>query len=104
MRLALSAGALRERNFRLLWIGQTASAFRDRVAPIALAFAVLALTGSASDLGYVLSAAAFPMLAFVLLGGVWSDRLPRQLVMLASDLVRAAAQAGIAVLLLVHEA
>ena len=68
-----------------------------------LSVAVLDLTGSAADLGYVLAAQVFPMLAFVLLGGVWADRLPRQLVMLASDLVRAVAQAAIALLLLVHE-
>jgi hypothetical protein len=56
MRLGQSFGALRERNFRLLWIGQATSAFGDRMAPIALAFAVLNLTGSAKDLGYVLAA------------------------------------------------
>src|SRR5437868_3565753 len=38
------------------------------------------------------------------LGGVWADRLPRQVVMLASDVVRALAQAAIAVLLLTHHA
>lgn len=100
MRLGPSFDALRERNFRLLWIGQATSAFGNRIAPIAIAFAVLDLTGSAADLGYVLAAEALPMLVFVLLGGVWADRLPRQLLMLASDLVRMACQAVIAALLL----
>ena len=104
MRLGQSFGALGERNFRLLWIGQATSAFGDRMAPIALAFAVLNLTGSVADLGYVLAAQVFPMLAFVLLGGVWADRLPRHLVMLTSDLIRAGAQALIAALLLFHQA
>jgi predicted MFS family arabinose efflux permease len=44
------------------------------------------------------------MVAFVLLGGVWADRLPRRVVMLASDAVRAAAQFAIAALLLTHSA
>ena len=34
MAIASRAGPLGERNFLLLWIGQTASAFGDRVAPI----------------------------------------------------------------------
>jgi MFS family permease len=42
--------------------------------------------------------------AFVLLGGVWADRLPRQRVMLASDGVRSVAQGVSAALLLSGEA
>lgn len=104
MRAWLRRGAFGERNFRLLWLGQATSALGDRIAPVALAFAVLDLTGSATDLGYVLAAQAFPMLALVLLGGVWADRLPRQLVMLVSDLARAGVQALLAALLLTGSA
>jgi MFS family permease len=97
-------GVLGIRNFRLLFLGQATSAFGDRIAPIALAFAVLDLTGSASDLGFVLAAETAPMLLLVAVGGVWADRLPRQLVMLSSDAVRCAAQGATATLLLLHEA
>jgi MFS family permease len=97
-------GVLGIRNFRLLFLGQATSAFGDRLAPIALAFAVLDLTGSASDLGFVLAAETAPMLLLVAIGGVWADRLPRQLVMLTSDGVRCAAQGATAALLLLHEA
>src|SRR5688572_19495013 len=100
MRVAELLGALRERDFRLLWAGQTTSALGNAVVPVALAFAVLDLTGSASDLGFVLAAHTLPLVAFLLVGGVWADRLPRQLVMVGSDLVRGAAHATIAVLLL----
>jgi MFS family permease len=93
-------GPLGERQFRLLWWGQSASAFGDSVVLAALPFAVLDLTGSAADLGLVFTAYTLPYIAFVLAGGVWSDRLPRQLVMVASDAVRALVQALIAVLLL----
>src|SRR5207244_5124297 len=41
-----------------------------------------------------------PFLLFLLVGGVWADRLARQRVMLVSDLVRAAAQGTLAMLLL----
>jgi MFS family permease len=104
MRVRRPWGALSEREFRLLFVGQLTSAFGDRLAPIALAFAVLDLTGSAADLGYVLAAQAVPMLLLVALGGVWGDRLPRQLVMLAADALRCGSQGLVAALLLTGHA
>lgn len=74
------------------------------MAPIALAFGVLDLTGSKTDLGLVLAANWVPQLLLVLFGGVFADRLPRHLVMVGSNLLSAAAQGGIAVLLLTHQA
>ena len=50
--------ALRSRDFRLLVAGTTSSALGNAVTPIALAFAVLDLGGSASDLGLVVAAFA----------------------------------------------
>jgi MFS family permease len=91
---------LGEREFRLLFIGRTVSLFGSAFAPIALAFAVLDLTGSASDLGVVVAAGFLPQIVFVLVGGIWADRLPRHHVMVASDLVSGGAQATIAVLVL----
>jgi MFS family permease len=99
MALVESLGALRERQFRLLWAGQTFSSLGSALVPIALAFAVLDLTGSATDLGLVLLASRLPQVLLVLAGGVVGDRLPRRRVMLASDLVRCVAQAATAVLL-----
>jgi N-carbamoyl-L-amino-acid hydrolase len=96
---ALRRGA-RGVEFRRLFLGQAASALGDRIAPVALAFAVLDLTGSAAALGVVLAAQTLPLAAFVLVGGVWADRLPRRLVLLASDGVRLVAQ-GLTALLLV---
>jgi predicted MFS family arabinose efflux permease len=98
------AGPLAEREFRLLFAGQAASALGDRITPVALAFAVLDLTGSTTDLGLVLAAATLPMLAFLLVGGVWADRLPRQRLMLTSDVIRALAQGTTAALLISGEA
>jgi Major Facilitator Superfamily len=94
-------GALRERRFRLLWLGQATSTLGDGLVPVALAFAVIqTLDGSATDLGIVLAAQTLPLVTFVLVGGVWADRLPRQMVMLVSDLIRCVVQATMAVLLL----
>lgn len=96
----MRSGALGERSFRLLFAGQGISAIGDGVVPVALPFAVLDLTGSVRDVGLVLAAQALPLILFVLLGGVWSDRLPRQTVMLVSDITRAGTQGATAVLLL----
>ncbi|TMK78943.1 MAG: MFS transporter [Actinobacteria bacterium] len=96
----LPFGALAERDFRLLFIGRTISLFGSAFAPIALAFAVVRLTGSPSDLGLVLSAYMLAHLVFLLAGGVWADRLPRHLVMVTSDLLSGASQIAAAVVLL----
>jgi MFS family permease len=89
---------LRERDFRLLWLGQTASTIGDRLVFVALALYVTDI-GTPTDVGIVLAAHAFPLVAFVLLGGVWADRLPRHKVMVATDLIRFSAHALLAVLI-----
>jgi MFS family permease len=103
MRLARLGSLLRtlqERNFRLLWVGQTTSALGDSFIPVALAFAVIDLTGSRSDLGFVLMAGVIPRVGLVLVGGVWADRLRRQVVMLSADATRCITQALVAAVLL----
>jgi len=97
-------GPLRERQFRLLFAGRTISMAGSAMAPVALAFAVLDLTGSTSDLGLVLAARQIPTVIFILFGGVWADRLPRHHVMVASNLLSGASQAAAAALLLAGHA
>lgn len=97
-------GALQEREFRLFFSGQLVSLLGDAVTPFALAWAVLDLTGSTRDLGFVLAAKVAPLVVFLLAGGVFADRLPRRGVMLAADVARMAIQAATAVLLLSHTA
>ena len=99
-------GALRERDFRLLFTGQTISLIGSSITTIALAFAVLEISPHhyAVDYGIVGAAGLAPLVAFLLVGGVWADRLPRQWVMLVSDVVRFACQAVMAWLLLTHRA
>jgi MFS family permease len=95
-----SAAPLREREFRLLFLGRTVSVAGSAIAPIALAFAVLELTDSLTALGLVLAARTVPQIVFLLLGGVWADRLPRHLVMVGSNLVSGIAMGALAILLL----
>ena len=72
--------------------------------PVALAFAVLELDKSASALGLVFAARMIPLVVLVLVGGVWADRLPRNVVMLTADGVRACTQATVGVLLITGRA
>lgn len=97
-------GALQEREFRQFFTGQLISLLGDAVTPFALAWAVLDLTGSARDLGLVLAAKTAPLVIFLLVGGVFADRLPRRTVMLTADVVRMGIQAATAALLLSHTA
>lgn len=91
---------LREREFRLLFAGRTISVAGSAIAPIAIAFAVLELTDSLAALGLVLAARMVPLIVFLLLGGVWSDRLPRHFVMVGSNVLSGLAQGVTALLLL----
>jgi predicted MFS family arabinose efflux permease len=99
-RLPDTLGALHEREFRLLFTGQAISLLGDGMVGVALAFAVLDLTGSISDLGYVFAARTIPLVVFLLVGGVFADRLPRRAVMLTADVVRLGAQGAMAALLI----
>jgi MFS family permease len=90
-------GALQEPQFRLLWLGRTASSIGDSLIPVALAFAVIEETESATDLGFVLASYSIARVLLILAGGVWADRLPRRLMMLAADAVRTISQGLVAV-------
>ncbi|MGH2488014.1 MAG: MFS transporter [Candidatus Limnocylindria bacterium] len=102
--LRSNLGALEERDFRLLWLGQSGSTIGDGMTIVAIVFAVLGLSGSATDIGLVFAAYTLPNVVFLLAGGVWADRLPRNLVMLTSDALRAVVQTGLAILLFSGEA
>jgi len=104
VKLAKAFTPLAERNFRYLWTGQAVSAVGDALSPIALAFATLQIAHSASALGLVLAAATTGRVVLLPVGGVWADRLPRQLVMLSSDSIRAVAMLTLAVVVLTGHA
>jgi MFS family permease len=90
---------LGHRDFRLLWLAQSSSVIGDNIVLVALALFVVQDTGSATDLGLVLAAQSLPLVTFLLIGGVWADRLPRHAVMIATDLLRFVLHALLAVLI-----
>jgi MFS family permease len=80
--------ALRSRNFRLLWTGQTVSMLGDTAFLVALGWRTFTLTGSARSLGYVLTLQGVGLLLTVLVGGALADRYDRRKMMLVSDFAR----------------
>lgn len=99
MKLREAVGALKERPFRYQFLASATSVLGDNLVPVALVFAVLGLRGSATDLGLVLGVRTVFLVLFFLAGGVWADRIPRQRLMMLSDLGRAATQGLLGVLL-----
>src|SRR4051794_31124726 len=91
---------LRERDYRLLFGAQATSLLGDQMVTVALAFGVLGIGGSASDVGLVFAARALALMACLLGGGVIGDRLPRRRVLAATDLVRLASQGLLAAVLI----
>ena len=104
MPLPRELDVLRLRDFRLVFGASVASLVGDGVVPVALAFAVLDLTGSATDLGIVLAARVVALVGSLLIGGVVADRVGRRAVMVTADVVRLGTQAAIGVLLVAGEA
>ncbi|WP_406077289.1 MFS transporter [Micromonospora sp. NBC_00858] len=102
-----AAGALRPLRyppFRYLVAARTVTMAGNAVAPVALSFAVLDLTGSVRDLGLVVGARSLTNVLFLLVGGVIGDRLPRHLVMVAASLLAAGSQATVAATVLTGSA
>lgn len=99
-----ATGALAFPAFRWLLAGRTAMTLGNAVAPVALAFAVLDLTGSATDVGLVVAARSLTNVLLLVFGGVIADRLPRAVVLVGSSLAAAATQGLVAALILSGEA
>jgi MFS family permease len=96
-------GVLRHRDYRYVWLAHSSSVVGDRIVVVAVSLLVIKLTGDATDLGLVFAAWALALVSFLLIGGVWADRLPRHRVMVATDVVRFALHAALAALILSGE-
>jgi len=92
----------RNRDFLLFQAGQLLSATGSSLSGVAYPLLVLALTHSPAKAGLVSFARLLPAPLLALPAGVASDRLDRRRIMLASDAVRAAALAALAVLVWRH--
>ena len=94
---------LRYRDFRVLWAGMTVSLVGDGVFLIAIAWETYALWNAPIALSIVGIGMTVPTIAFLLVGGVVSDRHDRRRVMACADGLRAVA-VGVLAVLVVTEA
>ncbi|MFL6109084.1 MAG: MFS transporter [Marmoricola sp.] len=93
-------GVLKHRDLRLLVLGAGVNSLGNAITPVALAFAVLDLGGSPTELGLVVASFALAEVVTTLFGGVLGDRVPRQLMMQGSSAGAAITQAFIALSLI----
>lgn len=79
--------ALRERNFRVYLIAQTISQAGTWMQAIGQAWLVLRLTDSGTALGIVLALQSLPVLFFAPLGGLVVDRVNKQKLLIATQVM-----------------
>ena len=89
---------LKIRDFALLWTGMSISLFGDGIYFVAIAWQVYELENTPAALSIVGLASTLPLVVFVLIGGVVSDRFDRRKVLIASDVIRGGAIAAIGLL------
>jgi predicted MFS family arabinose efflux permease len=92
--------ALREHNLRLLFGGLVTSQAGDWLYNLALLAFVYERTGSTAWVGITTAARILPEVVLGPIGGVLADRYDRRVVMIASDVLRAAAMSALAVVAL----
>ncbi|WP_330760145.1 MFS transporter [Haloechinothrix halophila] len=91
---------LRFDKFRWLAAGRTGTELANAIAPVALSFAVLDLTGSLIDLGIVVGARSLALVVLAVFGGMLADRLPRSVILQGTTFTAAVTQLFIAVAVL----
>jgi MFS family permease len=100
--LATAIRALRHRNFRLFFAGQSISLIGTWMTRIATAWLVYRLTGSAWLLGIVGFAGQIPTFLLAPIAGVWVDRLNRRSVLVVTQALAMVQSLALAALTLSH--
>ncbi|MCW5576520.1 MAG: MFS transporter, partial [Burkholderiales bacterium] len=90
--------ALRHRNYRLFFCGQTLSIIGNWVQQIAMAWLVYRLTGSAWLLGITGFAGQIAILVLAPFGGLWADRFDRYRLLLLTQALSAVPPLALALL------
>src|SRR5476649_1576920 len=92
--------AFKSRNYRLFFVGQSASLIGTWMQKTAVSWVVYSLTHSTFMLGVSLFASQFPSFLFTLIGGVVSDRYNRYRVLLTTQVASLIQALLLAVLIL----
>src|SRR5438046_1214049 len=100
MRVARLKGfeVLRNRNYRLFWLGQWVSLIGTWMQSVTQAWLLTRLTDSPLALGILGAASSAPLLVLVLLGGVVSDRANRRHIILLTQALSLLQALGLALL------
>ena len=80
---------LQHRDFGVLWVGMAVSLLGDGIFFVAIAWETYSLWNAPAALSIVSIGMTLPLIAFLLVGGVVSDRYNRRIVMACADAVRA---------------
>jgi len=91
---------LRQRDFARLFAAYLVTHTGSAMAPIAIAFGVLDLTGSTRSGALVVAAPVVAQILILLIGGALADRTSRQRILVRADVVAAVSQACVAGLFL----
>ncbi len=86
---APAAGRLWNRNFFLLWQGQTVSRLGDQAFAIGMMFWLMETTRSASLMGLLMTASTIPGVLLTPFGGTFADRHARVRILVVCDLLSA---------------
>jgi len=86
----------RDRDFRLLWIGQVVSGLGRQVTAIVLPYQLYVLTGTPLAIGALALVQVAPIMAFALGGGVVADAVDRRRLLLLTQAGLAAASVALA--------
>jgi len=102
--IAAGLNLLRERDLGRLFVARLIAAFGGAMGPVAMAFGVLELTGSATAMGIVIASQSAASALLQLVGGALADRISRQRMMVTADVLGMTSQGLIAFLLITGQA
>ena len=85
MKIPAAFSALRDRDYRLLWLGAVASLTSAQMRQIANGYLAYELTGSAAVLALVVLSQALPSFFLSMFGGVIADRVKRRALLLVTQ-------------------
>ena len=88
-------GALRSRNFAILWVGNLLSNIGSWMQTVAAQWLMLTLTGSAAYVALVQTAAGLPVVLFAILAGTIGDLVDRRRFLLITETFMLIAAAGL---------
>ena len=92
--------ALRQRDFRLLWLGQASTAMAIWMDQVARGWLIYELTSSAVQLGLVRGVQTVPMLLLSPVAGSAADRYPRKMLVMTAQVLDGLMCAAIAALII----